>query len=53
MDIIKLWLQQEFYKCNHPKYKKYFDEWIANVTQNQLDGFEKQRISQITKSKCV
>ena len=45
------WLQKEFYYSNHPKYKKYFEEWISNITIDQVDGFEKQMIGQIEKSK--
>ena len=50
---MKDWLREEFYKSNHPKYFKYFEEWFLEVTEDQLDGFERQRICQITKSKCV
>ena len=52
-NVLKEWLRAEFYKSNLPKYKKYFDEWFENITGNQIDGFEQQRIGQITKSKCV
>ena len=24
-------LKEEFYRCNHPKYRKYFEEWVINV----------------------
>ena len=47
------WLEHEFFKSNHPKYHKYFQEWIANVTQDQIEGFEKQRIGQITQNKHI
>lgn len=45
------WLENEFKKSNHKKYRKYCQEWISNLTENQIEGFERQRISQITKSK--
>lgn len=45
------WLEKEFNLCNHKKYHKYCQEWISNLTENQIEGFEKQRISQIDKSK--
>lgn len=35
------------------KYRKYADEWLNNLTDAQIEGFEKQRIGQIDKSKCV
>lgn len=28
-------------------------EWLNNLTDAQIEGFEKQRIGQIDKSKCV
>ena len=52
-DITIEWLRFEFYKCNHAKYRKYADEWLNNLTDAQIEGFEKQRIGQIDKSKCV
>ena len=36
------WLQKKFYYDNHNKYKKYFYEWVSNIIQNQIDGFEHQ-----------
>ena len=36
------WLQRKFYYDNHNKYKKYFYEWVSNIIQNQIDGFEHQ-----------
>ena len=29
-------LKEEFYRCNHVKYRKYFEEWVHNVTEAQL-----------------
>ena len=28
-------------------------EWLNNLTDAQIEGFERQRIGQIDKSKCV
>lgn len=39
------YLRERFYRNNHAKYRKYFDEWISNITENQLFYFEKERIS--------
>lgn len=36
------WLQREFYLCNHSKYRYLFKTWVDNITQNQIDGFNKQ-----------
>ena len=38
-------LRERFYRNNHAKYKQYFDEWVSNITENQLFYFEKERIS--------
>jgi len=47
------WLRSEFHDSNLPKYKKYFEDWVSNITENQIEGFENQRIGQITKSKYI
>jgi len=39
------YLRERFYRNNHAKYRKYFDEWVSNITENQLFYFEKERIS--------
>lgn len=33
------YLQKEWMKNNHPKYHKYFDEWVVNITPNQIHYF--------------
>lgn len=48
---LKLWLEKEFYYSNHPKYRKYFQEWFNNLLPHQLEGFYKQMIGMKTKSK--
>lgn len=52
-NILKEWLRVEFYKSNILKYVKYFDEWVEGITENQIDGFEQQRIGQLTKNKSI
>lgn len=47
------WLRKEFLYCNHSKYHKHVDEWLSNLTMAQIEGFESQRIGQLTKSKCI
>ena len=32
-------LEKYFYEINHVKYRKYFKEWIKNITDNQIIGF--------------
>lgn len=36
------WLEHHFYYDNHPKYKKYFKEWISHLTDSQIIGFTHQ-----------
>lgn len=36
------WLEYRFYRDNHLKYRKYFKEWVTNITPNQIDGFRRQ-----------
>ena len=45
------WLEKEFYFNNHKKYHKYFKEWIDNLTNDQIKGFQDLMIGVITKSK--
>lgn len=49
--MTKDWLETEFYKSNIKKYHKYCQTWLNNLTNEQLYGFEKQRIGMITNSK--
>ena len=30
-------LKEEFYRCNHVKYRKYFEEWVTNITIVQME----------------
>ena len=40
--ILYDWLREEFYKGNINKYRHYFEVWVENLTQPQIDGFTKQ-----------
>jgi hypothetical protein len=44
---MKGYLFQRFIRNNHPKYHKYVNEWIDNVTENQMTYFklEKERLA--------
>ena len=33
------YLQLRFYKENHIKFHKYFEEWVQNITNNQIHYF--------------
>lgn len=46
--ILCSWLEKEFYRSNHKRYHKYFKEWIDNITDSQIQYFEKQRINILT-----
>lgn len=43
------WLEKEFYQCNHPKYKHLFKEWVLNITESQVFGFERQMFNKENK----
>lgn len=45
------WLEIQFYKDNLKKYHHYFNEWVSNITNNQISGLHDQMIGMITKSK--
>lgn len=36
------WLREHWRKDNHPKYRHLYDEWRANISQNQVDAFTHQ-----------
>ena len=36
------YLELRFYKENHIKYHMYFNEWISNVSDNQIYYFNKE-----------
>jgi hypothetical protein len=35
------WLEETWIRSNHAKYLKYFEEWIKNLTDSQIKGFNK------------
>lgn len=41
---LKEYLKKEWKYNNHNKYQKYFDEWVKNLTNNQIYHFRKQMI---------
>lgn len=41
-DELYNWLEKQFNYSNHVKYRKYFKEWISNITDNQIDGYRNQ-----------
>lgn len=36
------WLREHWRKDNHPKYRHLFDDWLSNISQNQIDAFDHQ-----------
>lgn len=42
------WLELQWRLSNHEKYQHYFKEWIANITNSQINGYEKQRTTELT-----
>lgn len=43
-DNLYTWLEHHFYYDNHSKYRKYFNEWLNNLTKDQINGFIHQMI---------
>ena len=41
-NILYIYLEKRFYTENHPKYHKYFKEWISNINSNQIYYFTKE-----------
>lgn len=37
-----IWLRERFKEDNHNKYKHLFTELVENITEGQIDGFNKQ-----------
>lgn len=52
-EILYNYLRERFYKNNHDKYRKYFDEWVNCITETQIDYFEKERLNILNQSKHV
>lgn len=48
-DKLYNWLEKEFYTSNHPKYRRYFKEWVSNLTDAQIFSFERQMYNQENK----
>ena len=42
-DNMREYLRQRFNRNNHPKYHKYFEEWLNGVVDTQLMYFEKEK----------
>lgn len=47
--ILYHWLKDEWTYSNHPKYLKYFEEWVNNLTIDQISGFNKMRTADYIK----
>jgi hypothetical protein len=41
-DELYVWLKEIWRHHNHAKYQKYFEEWVKNITPQQIEGFSKQ-----------
>jgi len=40
------WFREHWRRDNHPKYQRYFDEWIKNILPSQIEGFKKQMFNE-------
>lgn len=39
MKELKEYLQNEWRRCNHARYQKYFEEWYINLTPQQIEFY--------------
>ena len=39
-EVIYEYLRRRFYQSNHAKYRKYFEEWVVNLTESQIHYFK-------------
>ena len=44
---LKEYIRRDFYSSNIDKYRKYFDEWYDNLTDNQLYFWNKRMNGEI------
>ena len=42
------WLEKMFMYSNIQKYRKYFKEWVDNITESQIIGFERMKKADYT-----
>lgn len=49
---LKEYLKKDFDWNNHKKYRKYFDEWYSNLTENQLLYYKSYANGQKTPFEC-
>lgn len=42
-EILYQYLKERFFKNNHAKYRKYCEEWVTNLTETQIEYFERER----------
>ena len=50
-DNLRLYLFDRWKRNNHPKYLKYFEEWLNNLTNIQIYYFEIERQNILEKAK--
>lgn len=39
-EVVYEYLRKRFYQSNHAKYRKYFEEWVINLTESQIYYFK-------------
>ncbi len=42
------WLEYQWKISNHAKYRKYFKEWVDNLTKTQIRKFDENRLADYT-----
>lgn len=50
-DSLRKYLEWRFMANNHPKYRKYFNQWVENINGEQLSYFEREMTHMIEDGK--
>lgn len=46
MEELIEWLRYHWRRDNHAKYQKYFNMWLSNITNSQIEYFTKQMFNE-------
>jgi hypothetical protein len=45
--VLYNWLEKEWRISNHAKYQYLFKDWVKNLTEAQIKGFNKMRVTKL------
>jgi hypothetical protein len=52
-EVIYEYLRRRFYQNNHAKYRKYFKEWVINLTESQIYYFKIEMENILNNAKII